>query len=152
MQSQKGSAVVECALVLVPLLILLFSGIECAFALQRIHEIQRATYSSARLLSLSQSGDLKAIHSAQCLVMTGAPADSMSQCLGQSLLENIDESNVQICDATLCPGSQHIFLTSGQHLNLVTVTTQGMTMNIFPDWVTTILFPSIHISMVQSLS
>jgi Flp pilus assembly protein TadG len=152
MKKHRGIAIVEFAIILVPILTLLFAGIECGLALQRVHAIQRATASAVRLLSLSQAGDLRAIQSAQCLVLTGAPTDDSNQCSGQPILPNTTVSNVQVCDAVLCPDSQIVVISGLGHLNLVTVSTQGMVMNDFPDWMTPILFPAIHTSMVQSLS
>jgi hypothetical protein len=152
MRSQRGIAAVEFALLLVPLLTLCFAGLECALALQRYQSIQSSLSAATRYLSLSQAGDPHAIQAAKCLVITGDPSMSSSQCIGTPLVPNSTIAQVVICDISNCTNGQQMVLSGGKQLNLVSVTMQGVEMNDFPEWLNVLVFPTIQYSLVQSTS
>lgn len=148
-RAQRGVAAIELALILGPLLTLCFAGLECGLALQQYHTLHRSVVTAVRFLSLSQPGDVVANHVAQCIVLTGSADMKDGNCQSMPIIPNTTLNNVSTCDVVNCPGSQHWKQTSGQEISLVTIQTQGMVMTDFPEWMGALVFPDIHISMVQ---
>ena len=152
MRSQRGMAAVEFASLLVPLLTLCFAGLECAMALQRYQSIQYSLSAATRYLSLSPAGDSHAIQVAKCLVITGDPSVTSNQCHGTPFVPNSGTSQVVICDVSNCSNTQKMVLSGGIQLNLVSVSTQGIEMTDFPEWLNVLVFPNTQYSLVQSTS
>jgi len=149
MQSQRGAAAVEFAIVAIPLITLCFAGLKCGLALQRFQALQFSVAAAVRYLSLSQPGDSSARLTAQCLVITGTPNVILNQCADTPIVPGAQLSNTEICDVAQCSHAQQMSLAGGKHLNLVSVSTRDIEMTDFPQWLDVLVFPNIQYSLVQ---
>jgi hypothetical protein len=149
MQSQRGAAAIEFAIVAIPLITLCFAGLECSLALQRFQALQFSVAAAVRYLSLSQPGDSSAMLTAQCLAITGTPNVSLNQCTDAPIVPGAKLFNAEVCDVAQCSHPQQMILADGTHLNLVSVSTRDIEMTDFPEWLDVLVFPNIQYSMVQ---
>ncbi len=127
---QRGSAAVEFALLLIPLLLLSFGIVEYGRALYQYNTLVKSVRASVRLLS-SQSPDsdtyASLINQARCLAVYGNV-----DCLGVALAPNLSTAQVKICDRkswSQCTGatqeSYRSVPTGWGTINLVTVKIEG---------------------------
>jgi Flp pilus assembly protein TadG len=103
---QRGSAAVEFALLLVPLLLLSFGVVEYGRAIYQYNTLVKSVRAAARLLS-SQSPDSegygKLVAEARCLTVHGNV-----DCLGPVLVPKLSVASVKVCDRkswSECKGS-----------------------------------------------
>lgn len=103
---QRGSAAVEFAILLLPLLLLSFGVVEYGRAIYNYNTLVKSVRASARLLS-SQSPDSEGyaglVSQARCLAVHGN-----IDCLGPALAPNLSTSQIKICDRkswSECKGS-----------------------------------------------
>ncbi|MEJ8796936.1 TadE/TadG family type IV pilus assembly protein [Trinickia caryophylli] len=92
---QQGAAVVEFAIVLIPLIVLVMGVAEFGHAIYQYEALTKGTRNAARYLSTYLPGDPaypKA--AAQCLAVYGNAA-----CTGSALVDGLTTSMVVVCDA-----------------------------------------------------
>jgi Flp pilus assembly protein TadG len=117
-QWQRGAAAVELALVMVPLLLLVFGVAEFGRAIYQYNTLAKATRDAARYLSAQAPGEGHA--QAVCLAVHGN-----TSCTGTALAPGLTAAQVQICDAINCIASHRAVLTGSGQMNLVTVSIVG---------------------------
>ena len=122
--AMRGSATVELALLLIPLIVLAIGVAEFGRAMYEYNTLVKTTRDAARLLSQYDPNDAiypKSIEKAKCLVVYGSTDDSIA-CSGSTLLSGLTIDKVGIASSTAITGA-------GTSINLVTVTVTGYTFN-----------------------
>lgn len=124
---QKGSVVVEFALVLVPLLTMAFGISEFGRALYQYNTLAKATRDAARYLSTQAPGDSASQVVAVCLAKYGKQSCTATD---QPLVSPWPKTtSVVICDATSsgpnCPLTYGGIPTGGGTVDVVTVSITG---------------------------
>jgi Flp pilus assembly protein TadG len=148
--AQRGVAAVELAILLIPLLLMVFGITEFGRALYVYNTIAKATRDAARYVSTQQPGG-GADLDAQCLVVAG----TLAPCAGAAtLVPDITTAMVSVCDWQRCPGT-HQAQGAAPALNLVTVTVSGYTFTSFVPFVTAdaanLIFADISTTMRSNL-
>ncbi len=120
-RAMRGSVAVELALLLIPLIILVFGVAEFGRAIYQYNTLVKTVRDAARLLSQHNPSDTVNYpeSEARCLVVH-ASAD----CSGSALLPGLTIDMVGIASSTTTTGA-------GNSINLVTVTVTGYTFNFF---------------------
>jgi len=113
---QRGVAAVELALLLAPMLVLLFGVTELGRALYTYNTLGKTVRDAARHLSQHGPGDPLIAAEARCLAVHGNP-----DCSGSALAPGLSTAQVRLCDAVLCPSTHASQSTGLGALNLVTV-------------------------------
>jgi Flp pilus assembly protein TadG len=126
----RGVAAVELALVLVPLLVMLFGVTEIGRAIYTYNTMVKTVRDAARHLSQSGPGDPLIIAEAGCLAVHGTP-----DCSGAALASGLSTSQVSVCDAVLCPATHASQSTGLGAVNLVTVGITGYAWSSVVQWV-----------------
>jgi Flp pilus assembly protein TadG len=116
---QRGVALVEFAITVIPLLITVFGITEFGRAIYQYDTLAKAARDAARYLSTQAPGDANAIARAQCRAVYGNV-----NCTGQALAPGLTLAMVNVCDAVSCPGS-HQSQGATPVINMVTVTIGG---------------------------
>ena len=146
---QRGSAAVEFAILLLPLLLLSFGVVEYGRAIYNYNTLVKSVRASARLLS-TQSPDNEGytglVSDARCLAVHGNV-----DCLGPVLAPNLSTAQVKVCDRkswTQCTGStqdSYLSVATGQGtMNLVAVRIEGY---VFPFLGLPLVIPSPTITL-----
>lgn len=117
-RKQRGVAAVEFALVIIPMLIMVFGITEFGRAMYQYNTLVKATRDATRYLSTQSVGS--GIGTAQCLAVFGNKT-----CSGNALVPGLATSNVAICDSSSCASTHASVQTGSGAVNLVTVTIQG---------------------------
>lgn len=151
---QRGVAAVELALLLVPLLTILFGITEFGRAIYEYNAIAKAARDATRLLSTQAPSDPDyptLINEATCTAVFGNPA-----CSGAPLLPRLATSMVSICDPVSCPGTHAGVSTGTGVVNLVTVTIGGASApytfsSMAPFGVPAFSFGAVSVTMRQVL-
>ncbi len=128
---QRGSIIVELALVLVPLLIIGFGTVEYGRAMYQYDALVKATRSAARLLAQNNPSDdvypiLK--QRALCLTVYGNTG-----CTGDPLAPGLSTADVLVCDrvdSSGCSGSFGNVQTGQGVINLVEVAISGYQLTL----------------------
>lgn len=116
----RGVATVELALLLAPLVLIVFGVFEVGRALQTVHTLQHAVRDAVRHLSMNPPGDAAAAAQARCLAVHGDPA-----CQGPALAEGLTAGMVVVCDAIRCPDTHALQPTGQGAVDLVEVRIAG---------------------------
>lgn len=129
---QRGSAAVEFAILLMPLMLLAFGVVEYGRAIYHYNTLVKSVRSSARLLSTQNPdspGYSAAVEDARCLAVYGNV-----DCVGTALVPTLSKDQVKVCDRKkwdACKGvSQASFrsVETGQGvIHLVAVRIEGYT-------------------------
>lgn len=120
---QHGVAAVELAVLLFPLLTILFGITEFGRVMYQYNTIAKAARDAARLLSTQAPTDpdyQTLVNEATCTAVYGNPG-----CTGVPLLPNLAASMISICDPVRCPATHAAVTTGTGVVNLVTVTIGG---------------------------
>jgi Flp pilus assembly protein TadG len=126
-RSQRGVAAIELAILIVPLLLMLFGVTEYGRAIYQYNTLAKSVRDATRYLSTVDAGDKPDIvnggssvyANAKCLAVHGN-----YNCSGNPLVPGLTTAMVSICDASNCP--DHNGQGAGSvTVNLVTVTIQG---------------------------
>lgn len=153
--SMRGVAAVEFALLLIPLLILVFGVIEFGRALFQYNTLAKAVRDSARFLSVESPSDASyPVAKARCLTVFGN-----TECTGAPLVPGLTIAMVKVChpvDASHCPGENFSAVATGfGSINLVTVKIVGYPFKSlslpFVPGLDSIVFGPIHTTMRQVL-
>jgi Flp pilus assembly protein TadG len=154
--SQRGTAAVELAIVLIPLSLLVFGLAEFGRAIYQYNTIAKGARDATRYLSQYSPGDAAYIAAARNLVVCG----TTSACTEESaLVPGLTTAMVSVCDRVSCPDTHALqtvpAIAGGGSLgqvNLVTVSVSGYTFNsVVPLIVPTVSFGPISATMVQIL-
>lgn len=118
MRRQSGAAAVEFALLIIPMLVMVFGITEFGRAMYQYNTLVKATRDATRYLSTQASGT--GVGTAQCLAVYGNKT-----CVAPTLLPGLTTAMVTECDAFSCPTTHSSVATGAGAVNLVTVTIQG---------------------------
>jgi Flp pilus assembly protein TadG len=149
---ERGVAVVEFAIVLIPLMLMLFGITEFGRAMYEYNTLVKSTRTAARFLSAYDPADAAyPISEAKCLVVYGR-----TTCTGGPLAAGLTTGKVSICDrasSTSCPGEKFDSVDTGSGpINLVKVKISGYSFTSlipFATGFTTITFGDISTVMKQ---
>jgi Flp pilus assembly protein TadG len=129
-RDQRGAAAVEFALLLIPLVVMLFGTTELGRAIYTYNTLDKTVRDAARHLSQHGPGDVAVQTEARCLAVYGNES-----CSGPALAPGLTTAAVQICDALSCPGTHAAQPTGLGSVNLVTVGIQGYAYNSLVEFV-----------------
>ncbi|TMH08287.1 MAG: pilus assembly protein [Betaproteobacteria bacterium] len=143
----RGVAAVEFALLLPPLLLMLFGTTEFGRAIYTYNTLDKAARDAVRYLSQHGPGDTTAQAEARCLAAYGN-----TTCSGSPLAPGLTTANVTVCDALSCPATHAAQPTGLGVISLVSVTVTGyayssMVQFVMPD----ITFKDISVTMMGQL-
>lgn len=117
-QKQSGVAAVEFALVIIPMLLMVFGITEFGRALYQYNTLAKATRDASRFLSTQAAGS--GIDTAKNLAVYGNKTVS-----GNPLVPGLTKNMVVVCDSLSCPGTHASVQTGSGAVNLVTVSIEG---------------------------
>ena len=126
----RGVAAVELALLLTPLLVLLFGVTELGRAIYTYNTLDKTVRDAARHLSKNGPGDAVIAAEARCLAVHGT-----LDCSGSPVATGLATTGVSICDASLCPSTHAGQSTGLGAVNLVTVGITGYDWSSAVQWV-----------------
>lgn len=127
---QRGVAAVEFALLLTPLILMVFGTTELGRAIYSYNTLDKTVRDAARHLSQHGPGDTVIATEARCLAVYGS-----TDCTGSVVAPGLTTGMVSICDASLCPGSHANISTGLGSINLVTVSIQNYPYNSLVEFV-----------------
>jgi Flp pilus assembly protein TadG len=113
----RGVAAVEFALLLTPMILMMFGATEFGRAIYTYNTLDKTVRDAVRHLSQNGPGDATAQAEARCLAVFG----NMT-CAGTALAPGLAVGAVALCDAISCPGTHAAQPTGSGVVNLVTVT------------------------------
>jgi Flp pilus assembly protein TadG len=147
-QRQSGAVLVELALLLFPLLLLVFGITEFGRAVYQYNALAKAVRDGARYLSQYAPGDAARALEARSMVVCGRLA-----CDGATpLVPGMSLSYVVVRDRISDPASNNLQSTGRGTLNLVRIEVSGFTFrSIAPSFVPDQVFGPIRATMVQVL-
>lgn len=126
----RGVAAVELALLLAPLLVMLFGVTELGRAIYTYNSLDKTVRDAARHLSQHGPGDALIAAEGRCLAVYGN-----TDCSGSALASGLSTQQVAICDAVACPAT-HASQSTGQGaINLVSVSITGYAWSSAVTWV-----------------
>ena len=120
---QQGVAAVELAVLLTPLVLMIFGATELGRAIYTFNVLDKTVRDAARHLSQNRPGDTAIAAEATCLTVYGT-----TDCSGTSVASGLTKSMVTICDATVTTCSNYANQPTGygsSSINLVSVTIAG---------------------------
>jgi Flp pilus assembly protein TadG len=117
---QRGVAAVEFALLLTPLILMIFGTTELGRAIYSYNTLDQTVRDASRHLSQHGPGDAIIAAEAKCLAVHGT-----TDCSGSPVAPGLTTGMVTICDASLCPTTHSNQLTGLGSINLVTVGIQN---------------------------
>ena len=143
----RGVAAVELALLLAPLLVMLFGVTELGRAIYTYNSLDKTVRDAARHLSQHGPGDALIAAEGRCLAVYGN-----TDCSGSALASGLSTQQVAICDAVACPAT-HASQSTGQGaINLVSVSITGYAGSSAVTWVVPDLrFNSISVTLRAQL-
>ena len=127
---QRGVAAVEFALLLTPLVLMIFGTTELGRAIYSYNTLDKTVRDASRHLSQHGPGDATVAAEARCLAVYGN-----QDCSGSTVAPGLTTAMVSICDASLCPGTHANQLTGLGSINLVTVGIQSYAFNSVVEFV-----------------
>jgi Flp pilus assembly protein TadG len=143
----RGVAAVELALLLTPLLVMLFGVTELGRAIFSYNILAKAVRDATRHLSQHGPGDTAIAAEARCLAVFGT-----TDCTGTALAIGLDTDRVVVCDAVLCPATHAGQSTGLGAVNLVTVGITGYAWSSVVPWVVpNMRFNTISVTMRAQL-
>jgi Flp pilus assembly protein TadG len=136
----RGIAAVELALLLTPLLLIVFGTTELGRAIYSYNTLDKTVRDAARHLSQHGPGDATVAGEARCLAVTGT-----TDCSGTPVAPGLTTAMVTICDASLCPSTNANQLTGLGSVNLVTAGIVNYPFNS----VVTFVVPSMNFNNIS---
>lgn len=118
--NQGGVVAVEFALLIIPMLLMVFGITEFGRAMYQYNTLVKTTRDATRYLSTQAAGT--GIGTAQCLAVYGNKTCGVA---GEELVPGLATAMVSVCDASSCPTTHSTVATGAGVVNLVTVTVQG---------------------------
>lgn len=126
-KTQSGVAAIEFAIVLMPMIMIVFGITEFGRAIYQYNTVAKATRDAARYLTTQPTGDANAIAAAECLVRYGKygfcvnNTGSTPPLLAPGLDPNLaSPATISVCHSLNCPANQS--QGSNPVINMVTVT------------------------------
>lgn len=116
--AQRGAAAIEFAILIVPLLLMLFGVTEYGRAIYQYNTLAKSVRDATRYLSTVAPGSGHA--AARCLAVYGNTG-----CTGGPVAPGLTPAMVGICDASTCAATHNSQATGSGTANLVTVTISG---------------------------
>jgi Flp pilus assembly protein TadG len=113
---QSGVAAVELAVLMIPLMFMVFGSTEFGRAIYQYNTLVKSTRDAVRYLSTQAPGDAADVTIAKCLAVYGS-----TDCTGSVLAPGLTLAMVTVCDASLCPTTHQSVSTGTGTINLVTV-------------------------------
>lgn len=146
-KTQSGAVLVELALLLVPLLVLVFGITEFGRAVYQYNALAKSVRDGARYLSQYAPGDAARIREAQSMVVCG-----LTDCSNAGpLVPGMRLSYVRVFDRVSDPDDYDLQSTGRGTLNLVRVEVSGFTFrSVAPAFVPDQAFGPIQATMVQA--
>lgn len=126
----RGVATVEFALLLTPLVLMIFGTTELGRAIYSYNTLDKTVRDAGRHLSQHGPGDTVIATQARCLAVYGT-----TDCTGSPVAPGLTTAMVSICDALLCPSTHASQPTGLGTINLVTVSIQNYPYNSFVSFV-----------------
>ncbi|OGB32997.1 MAG: pilus assembly protein TadE [Burkholderiales bacterium RIFCSPLOWO2_12_FULL_61_40] len=120
----RGVATVEFALLLTPLVLMIFGTTELGRAIYSYNTLDKTVRDAGRHLSQHGPGDTVIATQARCLAVYGT-----TDCTGTPVAPGLTTGMVSICDALLCPSTHASQPTGLGAINLVTVSIQDYPYN-----------------------
>jgi Flp pilus assembly protein TadG len=137
---RRGVATVELALLLMPLVLMIFGTTELGRAIYTYNMLDKTTRDAARHLSQHGPGDVAVAAEARCLAVTGS-----TDCSAAAVAPGLTTAMVTICDAVLCPATHANQLTGLGSVNLVSA---GIASYPFTS-VVTFVIPSMNFNNIS---
>lgn len=125
-----GVAAVEFALLLTPLVLMIFGTTELGRAIYSYNTLDKTVRDAGRHLSQHGAGDVTIAAEAKCLAVTGT-----ADCSAPSVVPGLTTGMVSICDALSCPSTHASQPTGLGSINLVTVSIQNYAYNSMVEFV-----------------
>jgi Flp pilus assembly protein TadG len=113
----RGVAAVEFALLLTPMIVMLFGATEFGRAIYTYNTLDKTVRDAVRHMSQHGPGDAVIQAEARCLAVYGN-----TSCAGNALAPGLTTGQVALCDALSCAGTHAAQPTGSGAVNLVTVT------------------------------
>jgi len=126
----RGVAAVEFALLLTPMILLMFGATEFGRAIYTYNTLDKTVRDAVRHLSQHGPGDAAIQAGARCLAVYGNTA-----CTGNAIAPGLTTGAVNLCDAISCAGTHAAQATGSGAVNLVTVTISGYSYNSLVEFV-----------------
>jgi Flp pilus assembly protein TadG len=126
---QRGSAILELVLVLIPLALLLVGAAELGRALYTYNVLGQSARDAVRYLSQQPPGNAATRQVARCLSVYGT-----EDCAGTPLVTGLTTSQIVICDALACPATHASQQQGSAVMNLVTVSITGYAFQSVLTW------------------
>lgn len=146
-KTQSGAVLVELALLLLPLLILVFGITEFGRAVYQYNTLAKGVRDGARFLSQFAPGDDAGILAARSLVVCGRTACGDAP----PLVPGMKLDHVRVLDRISDPDKHDLQPTGRGTVNLVRVEVSGFTFrSLAPAFVPDQPFGPIHATMVQA--
>jgi Flp pilus assembly protein TadG len=143
----RGVAAVELALLLTPLLVMLFGVTELGRAIYSYNTLAKTVRDAARHLSQHGPGDAVIAAEARCLAVYGT-----TDCTGTVVAIGLSTDQVVLCDAVLCPATHAGQSTGLGAVNLVSVGIAGYAWSSVVQWVVPDMrFNTISVTMRAQL-
>lgn len=143
---QHGVAAVEFAILLIPLIVLLFGITEFGRAMFQYDALAKSVRGAVRHLSQNSTGDASAVQIAKNIAVFGNAGVT-----GAALLPGLTTA-VTVCDASNSTGTHANQSTGNGAINLVTVTISGYRFtSLVPALMPNITFENISSTMRQNL-
>jgi len=137
----RGVAAVEFGFLLMPLLMVVFGATELGRAIYTYNTLDKTIRDAARHLSQHSPGDVNIATQARCLAVHGN-----TTCTGPALAPGLTTGDVDICDATSCPGTHANQSYGLGTMNLVTVSIDGYAFNSVVEFVV----PSLNFNNIST--
>jgi len=146
-RKQGGVAAVELAIVIIPLVLLVFGITEFGRAIYQYNTLTKAARDGARHLSQHEAGDANQIAIARCLTVHGN-----RDCDGTPLAPGLTLSHVQVLDRSNAADTHQNQTTGTGVVNLVTVGITGYEFfSLMPFVAPDMIFGDISVTMRQVL-
>ena len=143
---QRGVAAVELAVLLTPLVLMLFGATELGRAVYTYNVLDKTVRDAARHLSQHGVGDTTIAGQAICLAVYGT-----TDCSGTAVATGLTKSMVMVCDATQlspCTTTYSNQPTGSGSINLVSVTITGYAFKSLASFVIpNITFKPVSVTM-----
>jgi Flp pilus assembly protein TadG len=112
----RGVAAVEFALLLTPMIVMMFGATEFGRAIYTYNTLDKTVRDAVRHLSQHGPGDATIQAEARCLAVFGN-----TTCAGNAIAPGLPIGSVTLCDSLSCPGTHAAQATGSGVVNLVTV-------------------------------
>jgi Flp pilus assembly protein TadG len=112
----RGVAAVEFALLLTPMIVMMFGATEFGRAIYTYNTLDKTVRDAVRHLSQHGPGDATIQAEAKCLAVFGN-----TTCAGNAIAPGLAIGSVTLCDSLSCPGTHAAQATGSGVVNLVTV-------------------------------